>query len=463
MGYIKLLDEQIISQIAAGEVIESVYSVIKELVENSIDAQATKIDISIIDNGLQLIQVVDNGKGMNKEDLLLCTKVHATSKISNQYDIFKIRTLGFRGEALASITSVSKTIISSNDGTNDGYEYDVFNNKLSIGYANKGCMVSAYNLFYNVPARYKFLCSSKRIYADIIDLIQSFALAFPQIAFNLRCDQNDVINSNGNGDMIAIINSIYGFEVASNMVEFSNDNSDFKINGYLSNKEVTRSNKNGIMIFINNRLIYDKQLRQSIIDGYYTLLMERRFPIVIIKITCDFQLIDVNVHPAKKEVRINKKEELQLMIKETITNKLKLRKPIFNNKVNIVNETLPFDDQPSCDNPLIKDHKINYPNHRNESLDHIIEDENKEITLNKLSSSLESDKPLDSDYHHEEKPSLNKVFLDVIGQFALSYIIACDEEGLCLIDQHAAMERINYERLKEDFNNNDFELNDLLV
>ncbi|MDR1781878.1 MAG: DNA mismatch repair endonuclease MutL [Bacilli bacterium] len=439
MNKIKILEESIVSKIAAGEVIESPTSVIKELVENSIDAHASKIDITIINNGLQLIQVVDNGIGMSKEDLLLCTKVHATSKINNQYDLNHINTLGFRGEALASITNVAMVKIATNND-NKGYFYNVNDDLLSEGYQNKGTKISVNNLFYNVPARFKFLSSNNRIYSSIVELIYSFSLMYPNIAFSLTNDGKNILTTSGNNNIIEILNAIYGLDIAENMNYFKTNNDDFMIDGYYSNKDITRSNKRAIYLFINKRLIQDNNIVQAIIDGYDTLLMERRFPIVILNITCDNQLVDVNVHPAKKEVRLDKKNELCNLITNTLKDKLSIRPTLFNKAI---------------DNNKINNMQFNFNSNDIESKNYQNNNTNNKI-ISEVVTEDYSNTLKDNDINNESnniKEDTNRNYLfDVIGQFACTYILISNEKGLQMIDQHAAMERINYENIKNNFN-----------
>jgi DNA mismatch repair protein MutL len=340
------MSNDLASKIAAGEVVTNQASVVKELVENAIDAKASKIDIILVNNGLQLIEVIDNGIGMDKEDLLLATKEHASSKLTSEYDLFKIDALGFRGEALASIKSIAKVTLSSNhenaNHENEGYIYDVFNDKLTKGYKNKGSKISVYNIFYNTPARFKYLESFKKELAKIVDIINRYALTYTNIAFSLINDSQVLIQTNGNNNILQVVNSIYSLDVVKGLEKFEASNSDFKINGYISNRETTRSNKNHINIFVNKRLVLNKELINAIIEGYQDYLMERRYPIVFLNIYCDYQLIDVNVHPAKLEVRISKIEELLKLIEDSIKNFFKIKRDEFIQMEKIVQPSLDF-------------------------------------------------------------------------------------------------------------------------
>lgn len=454
MSKIKILQENVVSQIAAGEVIETPASVIKELIENSIDAQATNIEISIINNGMQLIKVVDDGVGMSKDDLLLCCKVHATSKIANQFDLHHINTLGFRGEALASIVNVSLCEIASNNG-NAGYCYGVNNDALSEGYASKGTSITINNLFYNVPARFKFLASHNRIYADIVELIYGFVLMYPQIAFIFNSDGKEIIRTNGNDNSIEILNAIYGLAIAENMNYLEATDDSFRITGYYSNKDISRANKRAIYLFINKRLISDKIITQAVIDGYGTLLMERRFPIIVLNIVCDSQLVDVNVHPAKKEVRLDKRNDLCNLITTTLSKELKRRQSLFNSVVKDENMSFDFHDSKS-EQQKIKNNeavtaKINHNMKENSEL--LYQNTTVPASINEPNNTAYvASKQVQKELKNETETNYEAYFFEVIGQFAGTYLLISTKKGLQIIDQHAAMERINYEHIKASFN-----------
>lgn len=455
MDRIKVISEDLASKIAAGEVIENQASIVKELVENSIDAKATKIEISLIDAGFQLIQVIDNGIGMSKNDLLISTYPHATSKISESYDLFNISSLGFRGEALASITSIARLIISSNDSNSDGYVYQVNEYKLKEGYANKGTKVEVYNLFYNVPARFKYLKSQTSELANIIDFVSKVALSNPNIAFSLSNDDKLLLKTNGNNDIIEIISKIYSLDIANNMEEISFGNNDFKVHGYISNKHVTRSNKNAITISINNRIINNKELVNAIINSYATYLMERRYPIVMLNIEMDYQLIDVNIHPAKLEVKVSKILDLISLIEDSIRNHFLIKQQEFIKKIN-------NDKQEELDFVYKNISNVEY-NHISEE---VINDE-KIIYSEKESKNKSTNLTNDNDainHNLESKPliSTSKISFNVIGQYNASYILASNEKGLHLIDQHAAMERINYEKIKQSTLERNYDYYDLI-
>lgn len=486
MNKIKIMPDDLANKIAAGEVVENVMSVVKELVENAIDAKATKIDITLIEEGSQLIQVIDNGEGMSKEDILNSVKRHATSKLLVEYDLFNINTLGFRGEALASIQSISKLKISSNNGI-DGYEVDFSQEQplVNQGYSNKGTKVSVHNLFYNVPARLKYLKSQSSELAKVVDFISKVSLANPHISFNLINNNKPLLKTNGDNDILKVAFNVYGLEVVKNLEEVSVNSNDFKIEGYLSNDKVSRNNKRAINIFVNDRLIYNNNIIKAICDAYSNYLVEKRYPFVILKITCDPKIIDVNVHPAKLEIRIAQEEQLINLIKEMIRNNFKIaEKKFVRKKEEFVQPRFNFDNTNNA---------FNYPNTskviknveeemdtlvKEETRDYLIEDDNKSISLNKIED-IEIDKNKELTKINEdiivEKEVVKKnninledlsiteiveeevvdeyIEFDVIGQFDSTYILAQSINGFHIIDQHAAMERINYEKILNNFNN----------
>ena len=325
MGKINILSAELSNKIAAGEVVERPSSVVKELVENSIDAGSTNIKIIIKEFGIQQIRIIDNGSGISNDDLARAFLRHATSKISADYDLFHIETLGFRGEALASISSVSKVVIKSCAGEAQGKMLVLEGGKVVSEeyYAPiKGTDLSVENLFYNTPARLKYLRNPHTEQANITNIIHKFALSYPNVAFELHVDGKITFKTYGDGDVHKILSKIYNMGVARNMIEFSGSNDDYKVFGYISVPEETRASKNYINIFINGRYIKNYGIQNAIIDAYGTLLMINRYPLCVINIEMDPILLDVNVHPTKQEVRLSKEAELIRLIKEVIAERL---------------------------------------------------------------------------------------------------------------------------------------------
>ena len=325
MGKINILSAELSNKIAAGEVVERPSSVVKELVENSIDAGSTNIKVIIKEFGIQQIRIIDNGSGISNDDLARAFLRHATSKISADYDLFHIETLGFRGEALASISSVSKVVIKSCAGEAQGKMLVLEGGKVVSEeyYAPiKGTDLSVENLFYNTPARLKYLRNPHTEQANITNIIHKFALSYPNVAFELHVDGKISFKTYGDGDVHKILSKIYNMGVARNMIEFSGSNDDYKVFGYISVPEETRASKNYINIFINGRYIKNYGIQNAIIDAYGTLLMINRYPLCVINIEMDPILLDVNVHPTKQEVRLSKEAELIRLIKEVIAERL---------------------------------------------------------------------------------------------------------------------------------------------
>ena len=325
MGKINILSAELSNKIAAGEVVERPSSVVKELVENSIDAGSTNIKVIIQEFGIKQIRIIDNGSGISNDDLERAFLRHATSKISADYDLFHIETLGFRGEALASISSVSKVAIKSCSGEAQGKMLILEGGKVvqSEFYAPiKGTDLSVENLFYNTPARLKYLRNPHTEQANITNVIHKFALSYPNISFELHVDGKITFKTYGDGDVHKILSKIYNMAVAKNMIDFSGSNDDYKVYGFISVPEETRASKNYIHIFINGRYIKNYVIQNSIIDAYGTLLMKNRYPLCVINIEMDPILLDVNVHPTKQEVRLSKEAELIRLIKEIIAERL---------------------------------------------------------------------------------------------------------------------------------------------
>ena len=325
MGKINILSAELSNKIAAGEVVERPASVVKELVENSLDAGSTNIKIIIKEFGIEQIRIIDNGSGISNDDLERAFLRHATSKIREDYDLFHIKTLGFRGEALASISSVSRVTIKSCAGEAQGKMLVLEAGKVISEeyYAPiKGTDLSVENLFYNTPARLKYLRNAHTEQANITNVIYKFALSYPNISFELHVDDKITFKTYGDGDVHKILSKIYNMSVARNMISFSGNNDDYKVYGYISVPDETRASKNYINIFINGRYIRNYIIQNSIIDAYGTLLMKNRYPLCVINIDMDPILLDVNVHPTKQEVRLSKEAELISLIKGAISERL---------------------------------------------------------------------------------------------------------------------------------------------
>ena len=327
MGKIQELSERLANQIAAGEVVERPASVVKELVENAVDAGSTQIDIFIEEAGLRKIQVIDNGEGIAEEDVLTAFKRHATSKIHNRDDLFRIRTLGFRGEALPSIASVS--VLTIETAVNEAAQGTYVRLKGGAVEAHKpanlrqGTKITVENLFYNTPARLKYVKTLQTELANVGDIVNRIALSHPEIAFRLIHEGNPMLRTTGNGVLKQTIAGIYGVETAKKMVAIDTSDLDFKVTGFVSLPEVTRASRNYLSTIINGRYIRNFALNKAIVAGYGSKLMIGRFPLAVLEIQMDPLLVDVNVHPTKQEVRLSKEAELTKLISAAINEALR--------------------------------------------------------------------------------------------------------------------------------------------
>ncbi len=512
LGKIKELELSLANKIAAGEVVERPASVVKELLENAIDAQATQIDITIKESGIQSIRVVDNGTGIDEEDIGKAFGRHATSKIDNDYDLFHIRTLGFRGEALASISSVSKvTMKTCTDGLL-GHEVHVENGEIikqQPAKAKKGTDILVSELFYNTPARLKYVKSLYTELGKITDIVNRMAMSHPHIAFNLVSNEKTVISTNGSGRTNEVMAEIYGMKIAKDLVEIKGETEDYVMHGFVCKPEHTRSNRHYISIFINGRYIKNFVLNKAIIEGYHTLLPIGRYPIVYLNIEMDPILVDVNVHPTKLEVRLSKEQSLFDLINHKIKEAFrglslipgtslekhqqkKSQKEIFEqqrldfeaknrtetssenhspttpNFTNSINDPKPIISETEKSEPSSQWHfkpKENNSYIQEEQGAHHVEYEEQENKNPENEFNIEKEEPIlreeteqtqyDQDTYelppeqHETQDKPRVPYMEVVGQVHGTYIIAQNDTGMFMIDQHAAQERIKYEYFKE--------------
>lgn len=436
MSRIKVMDELLSNKIAAGEVVEKVVSIVKELVENSIDAKATMIKVDLKEAGLREITVTDNGIGMDKNDAQLAFQRHATSKLYTDDDLFNINSLGFRGEALPSIAAVSDVVLKTcqdDVGTQIHIKGGkILENKPSEG--RIGTQITVTNLFYNTPARLKHLSSPYAELANVTEYVNKMALSYPKVKFILTNDEKELLNTDGSGNLLKVIKSIYGLDIAKKMLPIEISNDDYEVSGYISLPEVNRSSRNHMTVLVNGRVIKNQYLNRIINDAYFSFKEDTRYPIVVIKITADPILVDVNIHPSKQDIKFSNFEDLKNMISEVInkTIRSKLLIPKIEVKeqptVNYENLSLNLERNSISEEPSLLD---------------------KQKLTNLVNFNYEPNNELDNEEESsyiEERPEETLPELYPIGLALGTYIVCENERGIYLIDQHAAQERINYEK-----------------
>lgn len=469
MQKIKQLDDILANKIAAGEVIERPANVVKELVENSIDANSNKIDVIIEEGGLNLIQVIDNGEGMVKEDALLCFSRHATSKIKDDQDLFCIQTLGFRGEAIPSIASISNFELKTSTGekgTTVIYQYGKF---ISCDESDckKGTDIKVKKLFQNVPARLKYIRSINAEFANIQTYLERLSLSHPDISFTLINNGKIVYKTNGNGNLLEVISNIYGLNVAKNMIPVNFEDDEFTVSGFISKIDINRASKNHIVTMVNSRVVKNKITTDSINNAYRRYLVDKRFPIAIVNIEIDPFLVDVNVHPSKLEVRFSKEYKLKDLVYQGISDTLSkvnltYSPPVTNNRPKFVPDLQQMDFEFKYDEQS-NNEKIENENILDKRVYQETILENKIDTINESKKEyIVPDKQI-VESKIEPKPKIMKKKLLVKGQIHGSYIICEDDTGMYIVDQHAGQERNNYEYYLEKYANLDLSMRDLLV
>ncbi|MDT2661591.1 DNA mismatch repair endonuclease MutL [Enterococcus hulanensis] len=527
MGKIQELSERLANQIAAGEVVERPASVVKELVENALDAKATQIDILIEEAGLKKIQIVDNGEGISQDDVENAFKRHATSKIHNRDDLFRIRTLGFRGEALPSIASVSEMTLetATADETQGSYLF-LKGGKIEEQRPTSlrtGTKITVENLFFNTPARLKYVKSLQTELSNIGDIVNRMALSHPNVAFRLVHDGHKMLSTSGSGDLKQTLAGIYGVATAKKMLKVEAKDLDFTLNGYVSLPEVTRASRNYLSVIINGRYIKNYALNKAIINGYQSKLMVGRFPIAVLEITMDPLLVDVNVHPTKQEVRLSKEKELMELISRGIAESLRQinlipdvgENPSFKRKVEKIQTEqldLPLEEQPKKKSDLNYDPKtgIFYVEPKEpETIEAAVplkeeivektmtvpletEQEKASIVEETPEPLMEEPAPVEEEVYEEaassdhpefdlstqsgekvieqaitklekEQPKERFPMLEYFGQMHGTYLFAQSKDGLYIVDQHAAQERIKYEYFREKIGDVSDDLQELLV
>ncbi|WP_288957624.1 DNA mismatch repair endonuclease MutL [uncultured Thomasclavelia sp.] len=510
MARIHQLDEHLSNMIAAGEVVERPSGIVKELVENSIDAKAKHIEIQILQGGIDCITIIDDGCGMDAQDATLAFERHATSKIQAVDDLWKISTMGFRGEALPSIASVSQVTLRTNDGI-DSSEVIIYYGTLKSARpcgTPKGTMLEVRNLFQKTPARFKHLKSPQYEFSLISDVVQKFAISHPNIGFELSHDGRSVFKTKGNGNLREVLMQIYGRDGAKTAIELHGQDLDYTIRGYALQPQFQRATKYYVLLYINGRMIRNYHLQKAVMDAYAPYMPKDRYPIAVINMEMDAQLVDVNVHPSKWEIRLSKEKQLEKLLYQTIKAALmqdmevpniQARKENKKEKIEIqeLQFTYPCDQEVKKLHTEVNDSFVHYDGkpkqtiteESNVQVDKVepqeapVEAEKQESVDKKqeLSESQSSDTqaPIKDQVIEEvsttkqaetlfkdiapiqevvmkaeQEPASESINpslpqLHVIGQFHNSYILAEGEKGLYIIDQHAAQERYHYEMIQK--------------
>lgn len=436
MNKIKIMNDDLANKIAAGEVVEKCVSVVKELVENSVDAGASEIKIIVEEAGTKMIKVIDNGAGMSHDDAILAFERHATSKLYDETGLFRISSLGFRGEALPSIAAVSLVELKTSTG-DVGTRIIINGGKLEKDEkadARKGTEITVSNLFFNTPARLKYLNSLYSELANICEYVNKMAFSYPNIKFVFISDDKVLLNTDGSGNLLKVIKDVYGAEVARKMKNISVFNDDYDVDGFISLPEVTRSSRNHMVTLVNQRVVRNVELNRAINDAYHTYKPETRYPIVVLNINCDPSLVDVNVHPSKLDIKFSNFDDLKELIKKGI--KDVLDKSLLIPKIEMKTE--------QAKKPVVKEQVLNIER-QNVIEDSVIDYSLFDEPVLTVNEDIES-------YDQTNETEDKKVIMPEMYPVGLAkgtYIICHNELGLYMIDQHAAKERINYEYYKK--------------
>ena len=451
MSKIQVMDEVLANKIAAGEVVEKTMNVVKELVENSIDAKSDEIEISLIDSGVKEIVVSDNGVGMEEADAKMAFSRHATSKLKNLDDLFYIESLGFRGEALPSIASVSNVTLKTSDGKTGTLVklYGGKNMEVERCDLQKGTTITVSDLFYNTPVRLKYLKNLYIELSNIVDYVNKMALSYPNIKFTLKNNDKVLLQTDGSGDLLKVIFEIYGVDITKKMIPITGENDDYYISGYMSYPEATKANRNSITTLVNGRIIKNNELNKIITECYHTYIPKDKFPIIVMNIDVDPILIDINIHPTKMDIKFSKMDTL----KELVTNLLEknLKELTLIPTISVRDKYSVSEVKQQIKKSTEEDHKKEEVKYENITLDFTLQEEKEETVVN---TDKDEEKPNEEVYRIKEMTPRGIVYL--------TYIIAESEDGMYIIDQHAAAERINYEKVLKSLKENII-LVDLLI
>ncbi|WP_147802288.1 DNA mismatch repair endonuclease MutL [Alkalicoccus halolimnae] len=479
MGRIIKLNEQLSNKIAAGEVVERPASVVKELVENAVDAGSSRIRVDVFEGGLSSIRVMDDGEGILEEDREAAFFRHATSKIKTDRDLFRIGTLGFRGEALPSIASVAEVTLTTSGDGRTGEKIIVKGGQVKTRTSappRKGTEIIVEDLFFNTPARLKYLKTIHTELGHISDILNRMALARPDIAFELYNEGRTMLKTSGRNDLLQVLYSIYGKTAAGEMKVLKASSADFQIKGYAASPSEVRSSRSYMTMILNGRYIKNHALVKAVLSGYNTLLPIGKFPIVCLHISLNPQLVDVNVHPSKMEVRLSKEKALQELVTETVRNvwrneqlipsmqepksKTKIPKP----------EQVPFSFPAASEQGVQTFKAYNAEEKQGNQEEDFLSEGNLSSAVSEKETAgapqeIKEDNPSfhEAPSNNEKKEEQDLPYLYPIGQLHGTYILAQNETGFYMIDQHAAQERINYEYFAEKLSSPAKELKELLI
>ena len=438
MSKIKVMDEILANKIAAGEVVEKTMNVVKELVENAIDAESDEIKIELIDSGVKEVKVTDNGIGMDRDDATLAFSRHATSKLKNLDDLFNIESLGFRGEALPSIASVSNIELKTSNGKIGTYLTLSGGKNMHVEESDlqQGTTITVKDLFYNTPVRLKYLKNLYVELANITEYINKMALSYPNIKFTLINNDKVLLDTDGKGDLRKVIYQIYGADITKKMIEVTGENDDYYIHGYISYPEMTKSNRSAITTLVNGRVIKNNELNKIITDAYHTYIPKDKFPIIVLNIDVDPILIDINIHPTKMDIKFSKMDTLKDLVFDIVSKELKrltLIPTISTRTEEALRETTI---------PLYNAYKKEVPTPKQTYEETVLD-----FSISEENTTTETTKPEETEALAQEKITPRIKHMIPRGIVYSTYIIAENEDGMYIIDQHAAAERINYEKV----------------
>ena len=471
MGNIVKMSAHLANMIAAGEVVERPTSVVKELVENAIDAKASQVKVILKNGGIDEIKIIDDGVGMDSDDVLMSFVPHATSKIKTEYDLFRINTLGFRGEAVASIAAVSNMQIISSQNGKDGYQVTYrFGNLESSGvtHSNKGTTVIVSNLFYNTPARLKYLKPAKTELASISYLLDRIALSHPGVRISLVNDGKELLHTSASLSSSRLMGEVYGLEVAKNLLESEYNDDGYYAKVLLAKPNIYRSNKLEITLICNNRFVKSYDITTTVIESFQTYLPIGKYPIAVIYLDVDPLLIDVNVHPSKTEIKISNIEAICQRLKEEIKKLLKSTELIYERQIETKTPQKEQYQKASIFDMLgdkkekLEEKTFNY-NETKQKTTYEYQSQDVYVSDGTGNDLFTNDDVEVEEVIIEPKPNNKIPYMEYVGTIFGTYLIFQNSDGMYLMDQHAAAERVNYEKYYQILGDENQPTTDLLI